>query len=180
MTPDQYITATPEPKRSELRELHRLIQRVAPSFEPYTAGTMIGYGRYRYRYESGREGESCRIGLAANASGISVYVTCVHEGRWLAETWKDRLGKANVGKSCIRFKRLADIDVAALASVLKIARGLRAPGEITAGTATPATSRTAAKKPAATKTAATKTAAKKTAAKKTASPRSKAAAAKAR
>lgn len=130
MTPSQYIAAAPEPKRSELAQLDALIRRVVPSFQPYVAGSMIGYGKYQYRYESGREGESCRIGLAGNKTGISVYVTCVDDNGWLAEQWKDRLGKADIGKSCIRFKRLSDIDLDALANILRIARTLRAPGEI--------------------------------------------------
>ena len=130
MNPDQYIAAAPEPKRSELAELDALIRRTVPMFQPFMAGSMIGYGKYHYRYESGREGVSCRIGLAGTKTGISLYVTCADEGGWLAEQWKDRLGKADVGKSCIRFKRLSDIDLGALTNVLRIARKLRAPGEI--------------------------------------------------
>ena len=136
MTPDEYIAATPEPKRSDLAALHRLILTCAPSLPPYVAGKLIGYGKYRYRYDSGREGESCRVGLASSASGISLYVACVDAGGWLAEQWKGRLGKADVGKSCIRFKRLADVDLDALTSVLKRVRTLRAPGEVTAAAST--------------------------------------------
>ena len=129
MTPAQYIAAAPEPKRAELAQLDALIRRTVPSFEPFMAGRMIGYGKYHYRYER-RAGESCRIGLAGNKTGISVYVTCVDENGWLAEQWKDRLGKADVGKACIRFKRLSDIDLDALTKILRIARKLRAPGEL--------------------------------------------------
>jgi len=140
VTPAQYIAAAPEPKRAELAQLDALIRRTVPAFEPFMAGRMIGYGKYHYRYESGREGESCRIGLAANKTGFSVYVTCVDENGWLVEQWKDRLGKADVGKSCIRFKRLSDIDLDALTTILRIARKLRAPGELV-GTAKKARAR---------------------------------------
>ena len=170
MTPDQYIAATPEPKRSDLTRLDALIRRTVPSFEAFMAGNMIGYGKYHYRYESGREGDSCRVGLAGNKSGISLYVTCVDEGGWLAEQWKHRLGKADVGKSCIRFKRLSDLDLDALTNVLRIARTLPAPGEVSSST-TAATKKTGAKKAATKKAAAKKPAravstTKKTAAKK--------------
>lgn len=169
MTPDHYIANTPEPKRSELAQLHALIRRAVPSFEPYVAGSIIGYGKYQYRYESGREGSSCRVGLAGNKTGISVYVTCVDAGGWLAEQWKDRLGKAAVGKSCIRFKRLSDIDVGALTKVLAIAKKLPAPGEVGAATKKASTQKAAStgasKKAAASK----KTTSKKVTTKKAAS-----------
>jgi hypothetical protein len=166
--PTEYIAAAPEPKRSELAELDALIRRTVPSFEPFMAGKMIGYGKYHYRYESGHEGDSCRIGLAGNKTGISVYVACVDDGGWLAEQWKDRLGKADVGKSCIRFRHLSDINLGALTKVLRIAHKLRAPGEVDAA-ASPkrdAGERASSKKPAAKKLAAKKLAAKKPAAKK--------------
>jgi len=169
VTPSQYLAATPEPKRSELAQLDTLIRSAVPSFEPFMAGSMIGYGKYHYRYDSGREGVSCRVGLAGTKTGISVYVTCVHEGAWLAEKWKDRLGKADVGKSCIRFKRLADIDLDALTKVLRIAHGLRAPGEIDdAATATPKKRATAKEGGAAKRSATKKVAAKAHPTKKTA------------
>ncbi len=183
MTPEKYIAAAPEPKRSELAQLDALIRRAAPAFEPFMASAnIIGYGRYHYRYESGREGSSCRIGLSAGQAGISVYVTCADENGWLAEQWKDRLGKANVGKSCIRFRRLSDIDLDALTKVLSIARKLRAPGELPAGTEPRSTPTRGAKKSAAAASTVAKRAAKKPAAKKRASkkPAAKKAAARSR
>ena len=130
MTPDAYIDAVPEPKRSELRQLHDLIRRTVPRFPVVVVGNMIGYGPYHYRYESGREGEATRIALAANKTGISVYVAVVDDKGYLAEQAGRRLGKANVGKSCIRVKRLADLDLAVLEEVLRRASKLRGIGEI--------------------------------------------------
>jgi uncharacterized protein DUF1801 len=163
-TPDQYIAKIDdEPKRAEVRRLHALIRKTLPSFEPGVFGTMLGYGKYHYRYPSGREGVSYRVALASTKTGISVYVCAVDERGWLAEQAKDRLGKASVGKSCIRFKRLADIDLAALTNVLKRARTVLPPGAID-----PKAEKTATKK-AATKKAATKKAATKKAATRRAS-----------
>jgi hypothetical protein len=131
VTPSQYIKAVPEPKRSELAQLDALIRKTVPSFEPFMAGSMIGYGKYHYRYASGREGDSCRVGLSGNKTGISVYVSCMVDGEWLAEQAKDRLGRATVGKSCIRFKRLADIDLGVLTQVLRDSEKAGAPGQVT-------------------------------------------------
>jgi hypothetical protein len=132
MTPEQFIAKVPEPSRSDLAQVHALIRRTAASLEPYMAsGKLIGYGRFRYRYESGREGDSCRVGLALGASGISLYVLAVDKGGYLAEQAAPTLGKAKVGKSCIRFKRIADLDLGGLTKLLARAAKLPAPGEIT-------------------------------------------------
>ena len=109
---------------------HTLITKTVPSFEPAIYGSMIGYGRYHYRYASGREGVSYRIALASNKTGISVYVCAVDEGGWLVEQAKSELGNASVGKSCIRFKRLGDVDLAALTAVFKKAKKVAPPGAI--------------------------------------------------
>jgi Domain of unknown function (DU1801) len=82
---------------------------------------MLGYGRIHYRYASGREGETCLIGLAARKHGISLYVNAADEDGYMAETWASRLGKVNVGKSCIRAKRADDIDRKELAGLLRAA-----------------------------------------------------------
>ncbi len=79
---------------------------------------MIGYGRYRYRYETGREGETSMISLASRKQYISLYVFCATEGRYLAHSYVDRLPKASIGKSCVRFKRLADVDLDILEELL--------------------------------------------------------------
>ncbi|MGH2674235.1 MAG: hypothetical protein ACRDH1_02290 [Actinomycetota bacterium] len=67
-TPEEYPDRLDEPSRSELRELHDLIRRTVPEFEPYLESGMIGYGRFHYRYPTGREGNWFRIGLASRRS----------------------------------------------------------------------------------------------------------------
>lgn len=118
-TPEAYIAALDEPKRGEVRHLHELIRRELPEFEPRLQSGMIGYGAYHYRYRTGREGESFRVALASNKTGISVYVAAMDENGYLAEQAAPRLGKATVGRSCIRFKKLADIDQGALVELLR-------------------------------------------------------------
>jgi len=126
----QYIADIAEPKRADIAKLHALIQKTLPSFEPAVGSGMLGYGKFHYRYESGREGDTFRIALASNKTGISIYVNAVDEGGWVAEQAKDRLGRASVGKSCIRFKKLSDIDLRALIDVLRHARKVPGAGEV--------------------------------------------------
>jgi hypothetical protein len=151
VTPAQYIAATEDAKRADLRALDALIRKTVPSFAPYVAGTMLGYGKYHYRYASGREGDSCRVGLVSNKTGFSIYVSAMDEKGYLAEQAKDRLGKASIGKSCIRFRRVADLRLDVLVEVLEKAATLPAPGEAAATATTPSakkngSTRTAPKK----------------------------------
>jgi hypothetical protein len=117
-TPQGYIDAAPEARRVQLQQLHDLVMEVAPDWEPYMLSGMIAYGRYHYRYASGREGDWCHVALANNKQYISLYVTASNDGGYLAESYKPRLPKTSIGKSCIRIKRLADVDLDVLRSLL--------------------------------------------------------------
>ena len=79
---------------------------------------MLGYGTYHYKYASGREGDWMVIGLANQKNYISLY-SCLSDGKnYVAEKHKDGLPKANVGKSCIRFRKLEDIDLEVIKRIL--------------------------------------------------------------
>jgi hypothetical protein len=81
---------------------------------------MIGYGSYHYKYASGREGDCAIIALASQKSYISVYITASENGEYVAEKHKAELPKASIGKSCIRFKKLAEIDLKVLEKLVKL------------------------------------------------------------
>lgn len=118
-TPGEYIEGLAEPRRSEMRELHRLITRTAPKLKPKMWSGMIGYGSYHYRYATGREGDWFVVGLMSRKDGISFY-SCLSDGkRYIAEKHKKDLPKADIGRSCIRFKRLGDVDLRVLAGIIR-------------------------------------------------------------
>src|SRR5688500_1838079 len=118
-TPEAYIDALAEPRRSEVRRTDQLIREAAPQLEPNMAAGTCGYGTYRSRDGRGREGDWPLMALSSRKSYISLYVSAVLDGQYAAEKHRHELGKANGGKSCIRFKRLADIDTAVLRRVLR-------------------------------------------------------------
>lgn len=80
---------------------------------------MIGYEMYHYKYASGREGDWPIIALASQKNYISVYVCGVKKGKYVAELHKKDFPKASIGRSCIRFKKLEDIDLKTLGEVIK-------------------------------------------------------------
>jgi hypothetical protein len=113
--PASFLAALPESKRDEAQALDRLFRR-ATGWTPRMWGpAIIGYGRYHYRYETGREGDFLATGFAPRAHGFSVYIMPGYAefGDILA-----RIGKHKMGKSCLEFRRLADIDQEALAELI--------------------------------------------------------------
>lgn len=81
---------------------------------------MLGYGPYHYVTRSGCEGDWPVVGLSSRKQYISLYVcACDAKGRYLAELSKSRLPQTSIGKSCIRFKRLDDLDWDFVAELLK-------------------------------------------------------------
>ena len=118
-TPEEYIAKIAEPRKSEIIKLDQIIRQSVPDLKPYIISGMIGYGSYHYKYASGREGDWCIIALASKKNYISVYICASDQSGYVAEKHKADFPKASIGKSCIRFKKLADIDLDLLATVIK-------------------------------------------------------------
>ena len=119
-TPEAYISSIDDTRRPDVRALHEMVRRIAPHLVPTMEFGMPGYGKYHYKYDSGREGDWALILLASQKSYISLYVTALTEdgSQYLAEAYADKLGKVNVGKSCIKFNRFVDVDRAVLENLL--------------------------------------------------------------
>jgi hypothetical protein len=118
-TPADYLASLAEPRRSQITELDALIRKTVPSLHPFIYSGMLAYGPYHYVYASGREGDSAIVSLSSRAQYISLYLGVCDEHGYLAEQAKPLLPKANIGKSCIRFKRLEDIDLTVIRELLK-------------------------------------------------------------
>lgn len=123
-TPTDYINELDEPRRSEIKHLHDVICKAVPDFKPSMVSGMIGYGSYHYKSASGREGDWPIIALSSRKNYISLYV-CAGDGkRYMAEIYHNRLPKTNIGKSCIRFKHLSDVDLDVITEMLQRAPGM--------------------------------------------------------
>ena len=126
----KYITSQPEPKRSDMQELHRLILQVMPKCKLWfldgkddkgkiVSNPNIGYGSYTIKYADGTTREFYQIGISANTTGISVYILGIKDKKYLAQTYGKELGKASVTGYCIRFKSLKDINVETLEAAIR-------------------------------------------------------------
>jgi len=118
-TPTEYINSLEEPRKTEIKKLHNLICKTVPNLKPHMKYGMLGYGTYHYKYTSGREGNWMVIGLANQKNYISLYA-CLSDGKqYVAEKHKRDLPKSNIDKSCIRFRKLEDVDLNVIKRILK-------------------------------------------------------------
>lgn len=117
----EYLQALP-PERKEVMEfLDAFIRKTAPKLKPHFAYNMLGYGSFPYKKNKKEMGEWHTIGLASQKNYISLYVCAVADGKYIAEMHKKELGNVKVGKSCISFKKLSDLNLPVLKKVLKAA-----------------------------------------------------------
>jgi hypothetical protein len=125
-----YISSQPEPKRSELQELHKAILRLMPACKLWfldgknsenkvVSNPNIGYGSRIIKYADGKTREFYQVGLSANTTGISVYILGIEDKTWLSKTYGKKLGKASVSGYCIKFKTLKDINMEMLAEAIR-------------------------------------------------------------
>jgi hypothetical protein len=126
----KHITSQPEPKRSDMQELHRIILQVMPACKLWfmdgknsegktVSNPNIGYGSDTMKYADGTTREFYQIGLSANKTGISVYILGIEDKKYLVETYGKDLGKASVTGYCIRFKTLKDININVLEAAIR-------------------------------------------------------------
>ena len=99
-----------EEKRKDSEDLIRLMSKVTGKPPKMWGPTIVGFGKYRYKYESGREGEICLTGFSPRKPSLVLYLGPGLED----EKLMSRLGKHKTGKGCLYIKRLADVDRAVL------------------------------------------------------------------
>ncbi len=82
---------------------------------------MLGYGSFKYLDSKKKPQEWPVVALANQKNYISLYVCALDDGEYLAEKYQDELGKVSIGRSCIRFKKIDDINVDGFKKILKLA-----------------------------------------------------------
>jgi hypothetical protein len=130
---DEWFAAA-GPREAELRRVDELVTAAAPGIDrqlvPMGSSAMLGYGLMPYRPRSAKETTMWPlISLAAQKRHLSLYVSAVVDGEYLAEQRAGRLGKVSCGKSCIRFTSLDQVDTAELGALVRDAVAATAAGD---------------------------------------------------
>lgn len=128
ITADAFVAAIEHPeRRADAEAASAMMARVTGQPATMWGPSIVGFGRYRYRYDSGREGETCRVGFAPRKTELVFYVGA---GRPEQAALLAKLGKHKAGKGCLYVKRLADVDGDVLEAIVANAYRAKADGEI--------------------------------------------------
>ena len=118
-----FIAAVPDPRRREEALVLYALHRKVTGCEPGMWGpSIVGYGVYHYKYESGHEGTMARAGFSPRKAASVLYLNGTYCGDHKAEADAlfARLGPHTTGKSCLYLKRLDRIDMAALEALVRL------------------------------------------------------------
>ena len=104
----EFVNSIEDPQqRADARKVAAMMRRATGKRARMWGSSMVGYGTYHYRYESGREGDFMVTGYAPRKQALTVYIMAGFER--FAPLLK-KLGKYKTGKSCLYIKRLSDVD----------------------------------------------------------------------
>jgi hypothetical protein len=105
----------PEQKREDAYAILE-IMREASKLEPVMWGKIVGFGKYHYKYASGREGDSMLTGFAARKAALTLYVMAGFDEY---DDLRQKLGKFETGVGCLYIKRLSDVHVPTLKKLIQ-------------------------------------------------------------
>lgn len=125
-TDDEYVSMLTDERREAIEALDALIKDEVPGLQRWFAYNMLGYGKFKYIDYKKEENEWPIIALASQKNYLSLYVCAVdkdNENQYIAEKYANQLYKdgikPNVGKSCVRFKKLDDLDLNIVRKILR-------------------------------------------------------------
>lgn len=122
VSPAEFIAAVPDARRRDEAAVIDALHRRVTGLDPKMWGpSIIGYGSYAYKYDSGREGTMCRAGYSPRKAALTVYLMGTYCDRQAeADALFARLGKHKTGKSCLYLGKLADVDLEALERLVEL------------------------------------------------------------
>ena len=112
---DEFIEAVPVPQRREdAKKVRAMMERLTGEPAKMWGPSIIGFGSYHYKYDSGHEGVMCRLGFSPRKAELVLYVLTEEPAQ---QAQLARLGKHKTGKSCLYIKKLPDVDEAVLEEI---------------------------------------------------------------
>lgn len=132
---EAFLASLPDERRPTIIALHQAIRKTAPKLKPEIMSGMgpsplIGYGKYHYKYPSGREGDWFLIGLSPGKKDYSLHICAAAKDGYLVEKNAAKLGKVKTGRACITFKNLEDLNLKATMSLVQQAEKLGGMGAV--------------------------------------------------
>ena len=113
---EEYLASRASPEQlADSKALMALLKKVTKHSPKMWGPSIVGYGSYSYKYESGRTGESCLTGFAVRGKELVVYLVAESQEQ---QALLAKLGKHKMGKACLYFKRLADLDTRVLETLV--------------------------------------------------------------
>ena len=105
-----------EQTREDCRTIARIMKKVTKAKPVMWGPSMVGFGQYHYTYQSGREGDWFLTGFSPRKQNLTLYIM---SGFKRYDTLLGKLGKHKTGKSCLYVKRLEDVDLKVLETLIK-------------------------------------------------------------
>lgn len=113
---DAFIAAVEKPgRRADALVVRDMMERVTGEPASMWGATIVGFGSYHYRYDSGHEGDACRVGFSPRSANMVLYVGGFPEYDKLL----GRLGKHKRSKACLYLTSLADVDLQVLETITR-------------------------------------------------------------
>ncbi|MCW5724993.1 MAG: DUF1801 domain-containing protein [Maricaulaceae bacterium] len=106
----------PPQRREDAKALIDLFRRVTGCAPRMWGPSIIGFGEYHYKYDSGREGDFLATGFSPRKAALSIYVMPGYQDY---SEILSRLGKHSIGKACLYVKKLSDIDTGVLEELIR-------------------------------------------------------------
>lgn len=117
MSPEAYLDGLADGvRKSDAKVLLPWFERVTGMPARMWGPSIIGFGRYHYRYESGREGDFLMTGFSPRKTATTIYIL---PGYRDMDAHLTRLGKHKIGKSCLYLNKLADVDMSVLEEMVR-------------------------------------------------------------
>lgn len=104
-------------KRDDAYAILDMMQKAAKEPPKMWGPSIIGFGTYHYKYESGHEGDMCMIGFSPRKAALTLYILMGFEGY---DELMGKLGKHKISKACLYIKKLEDVDVKVLKELITL------------------------------------------------------------
>ncbi len=112
---EDFINAQPENRREDCFRLMELFKEITGEDAVMWGKSIVGFGQYHYKYDSGREGDMLLAGFSPRKQNLTIYIMA----GFAHEEIVSRLGKFKTGKSCLYVKKLDDINIDVLTELVQ-------------------------------------------------------------